>query len=125
MKHIKKLILFIVIALSTACSNKEDIITIDTHIDINVENFTNSLNYTMNTNTQFNLPNMMEGDLDVAWLVVYTAQGELNEEVVDVICSEGRLVNPSTNQCSPIDTKVDLTDCSFDKSRGAKTLKAL
>ena len=80
MKHIKKLILFIVIALSTACNNNKDIITIDTHIDINVENFTDSLNYTMNTDTQFNLPNMMKGDLDVAWLVVYTAQGELNEE---------------------------------------------
>ena len=63
------------------CDNAADpIITIDTHIDINVENFTDSLNYTMNTDTQFNLPNMMEGELDVAWLVVYTAQGELNEE---------------------------------------------
>ena len=28
------------------------IITIDTHDDINVENFTDSLNYTMNTDTQ-------------------------------------------------------------------------
>ena len=64
-----------------SCDNSpNDIITIDTHIDINVDNFTDSLNYTMNTDTQFNLPNMMEGDLDVAWLVVYTAQGELNEE---------------------------------------------
>ena len=64
-----------------SCDNSpNDIITIDTHIDINVKNFTDSLNYTMNTDTQFNLPNMMEGDLDVAWLVVYTAQGELNEE---------------------------------------------
>ena len=34
----------------------------------------------MNTDTQFNLPNMIEGELDVAWLVVYTAQGELNED---------------------------------------------
>jgi len=34
----------------------------------------------MNTDTQFNLPNMMEGGLDVAWLVVYTAQDELNEQ---------------------------------------------
>ena len=78
MKHIKKLILFIVISLSTACNKNKDIITIDTHIDINVENFTDSLNYTMNTDTQFNLPNMIKGGLDVAWLVVYTAQGELN-----------------------------------------------
>ena len=64
------------------CDNNtaDSIVTIDTHIDINVENFTDSLNYTMNTDTQFNLPNMIEGELDVAWLVVYTAQGELNEE---------------------------------------------
>ena len=79
----KKNLLFALI-ISTAiigCNNPvEPIITIDTHIDINVDNFTDSLNYTMNTDTQFNLPNMMEGGLDVAWLVVYTAQGELSEE---------------------------------------------
>ena len=77
-----KNLLFAIITISfIGCNNPADpIITIDTHIDINVENFTDSLNYTMNTDTQFNLPNMMEGDLDVAWLVVYTAQGELNEE---------------------------------------------
>ena len=34
----------------------------------------------MNTETQVNLPKMIEGGLDVAWFVVYTAQGELNEE---------------------------------------------
>ena len=56
------------------------IITIDTHDDFNVQNFTDSLNYTMDTDTQFNLPKMIEGGLDVAWLVVYTAQGELNEK---------------------------------------------
>ena len=56
------------------------IITIDTHDDINVANFTDSLNYTMDTETQVNLPKMEAGGLDVAWFVVYTAQGELNEE---------------------------------------------
>ena len=79
----KKNLLFALIISTTiiGCNNPvEPIITIDTHIDINVDNFTDSLNYTMNTDTQFNLPNMMEGELDVAWLVVYTAQGELNEE---------------------------------------------
>ena len=79
----KKNLLFALITttLIIGCKNPVDpIITIDTHIDINVKNFTDSLNYTMNTDTQFNLPNMMEGGLDVAWLVVYTAQGELNEE---------------------------------------------
>ena len=78
----KNTFLALILSISIiGCDNAADpIITIDTHIDINVENFTDSLNYTMNTDTQFNLPNMMEGELDVAWLVVYTAQGELNEE---------------------------------------------
>ena len=79
----KKNLLFAIITTSLiiGCNNPVDpIITIDTHIDINVKNFTDSLNYTMYTDTQFNLPNMMEGELDVAWLVVYTAQGELNED---------------------------------------------
>ncbi len=78
----KNLLFALIISITiTGCNNPvEPIITIDTHIDINVKNFTDSLNYTMKTDTQFNLPNMIEGGLDVAWLVVYTAQGELNEE---------------------------------------------
>ena len=70
------------ILLTTAISCDEastSIITIDTHDDINVANFTDSLNYTMDTETQVNLPKMISGGLDVAWFVVYTAQGELNE----------------------------------------------
>ena len=76
-------LLLTTILLTTIISCDEpssSIITIDTHIDINVDNFTDSLNYTMNTDTQFNIPNMIEGGLDVAWLVVYTAQGELNDQ---------------------------------------------
>ena len=80
MKKNTLLALFLTISIIGGDNTADPIITIDTHIDINVENFTDSINYTMNTDTQFNLPNMMEGELDVAWLVVYTAQGELNEE---------------------------------------------
>jgi membrane dipeptidase/D-alanyl-D-alanine dipeptidase len=58
----------------------DKVITIDTHNDINVSNFTDSLNYTMNLNTQVNIPKMEEGALDVSWLIVYTGQGELNAE---------------------------------------------
>ena len=77
----RKLNISIAISLSLmSCNYQADIITIDTHDDINVANFTDSLNYTMNTETQVNLPKMIEGGLDVAWFVVYTAQGELNEE---------------------------------------------
>lgn len=56
------------------------VITIDTHDDINVANFTDSINYTQRLNTQVNLPKMREGQLDVAWLIVYTGQGPLTPE---------------------------------------------
>ena len=58
----------------------ENVITIDTHNDINVKNFTREKNYTMDLGTQVNLPKMEEGGLDVSWLIVYTGQDELTEE---------------------------------------------
>ena len=58
----------------------ESVITIDTHDDINVANFTDSINYTQRLNTQVNRPKMDEGQLDVAWLIVYTGQGDLTAE---------------------------------------------
>ena len=54
--------------------------TLDTHDDINVKNFTDSLNYTQNLDTQVNLPKMQAGALDVAWFIVYTGQWELTPE---------------------------------------------
>ena len=54
--------------------------TLDTHDDINVKFFTDSLNYSQDTDTQVNLPKMEQGALDVAWFIVYTGQGELNAE---------------------------------------------
>ena len=56
----------------------EKVITIDTHDDINVANFTDSINYTQRLGTQLNIPKMIEGGLDVAWLIVYTGQDSLN-----------------------------------------------
>ncbi|RRQ48317.1 membrane dipeptidase [Maribacter algicola] len=58
----------------------ENVITLDTHDDINVANFTDSINYTQRLNTQINLPKMEEGGLDVAWLIVYTGQDTLTAE---------------------------------------------
>ena len=78
-----KKLLLIGLTILTSCNtdkSSQKIITIDTHDDINVSNFTDSLNYTMDTETQVNLPKMVAGGLDVAWFVVYTAQGELNQE---------------------------------------------
>ncbi|MDX1752084.1 MAG: dipeptidase [Salinimicrobium sediminis] len=57
----------------------EKVITIDTHNDINVDNFTAAKNYTQDLETQVNLPKMERGKVDVTWLIVYTGQEELND----------------------------------------------
>ncbi len=64
--------------LAKAREIHEAVITIDTHDDINVRNFTDSINYTQRLETQVNLPKMEEGGLDVAWFIVYTGQDSLN-----------------------------------------------
>lgn len=56
------------------------VITIDTHDDINVGNFTDSLNYSTETQSQVHIPGMEAGGLDVAWFIVYTGQGDLTQE---------------------------------------------
>ena len=48
----------------------ERVITLDTHNDINIKNFTDSINYTQLLESQVNLPKMKEGGLDVAWFIV-------------------------------------------------------
>jgi len=56
----------------------ERVITLDTHNDINVKNFTDTINYKQRIESQVNIPKMKEGGLDVAWFVVYTGQDSLN-----------------------------------------------
>jgi len=58
----------------------ERVITLDTHCDIRVSNFTAERNYTQDLSTQVNLPKMEAGSLDVAWFIVYTGQSELNAQ---------------------------------------------
>lgn len=69
--------------LSKAKEIHQNVITLDTHVDINVANFTDDKNYTQKLNNQVNLPNMEEGGLDVAFFIVYTGQGELTDEGYD------------------------------------------
>jgi membrane dipeptidase len=88
-------IVFSVFVFSCSIAKKEEslleksksihkkVMTLDTHVDINVSNFTDSINYTQKLSSQVNLPNMEEGGLDVAFFIVYTGQGELNEEGYD------------------------------------------
>lgn len=66
--------------IARAMAIHERVITLDTHDDIDVSNFTDDLNYTMDTASQVNLPKMVAGGLDVAFFIVFTGQGELNEE---------------------------------------------
>ncbi len=66
----------------------EKVITIDTHDDININNFTKNRNYTQNLSSQVNIPKMIKGGLDVAWLIVYTGQGDLDEKNYDKVYKE-------------------------------------
>ena len=66
--------------VARAAEIHDRVITMDTHADINTGNFTPEVNYTMNLETQVNLVKMEAGKLDVAWFIVYTGQGDLDEE---------------------------------------------
>jgi len=50
------------------------VITLDTHNDIDPDNFTADCNYTMRLTTQVNLPKMKEGGMDVSFMIVYVGQ---------------------------------------------------
>ena len=89
--------LLTIIVVFSSCENQKDsdmtqeqllamakdihnrVITLDTHCDINVNNFTDSVNYTQDLRSQVTLPKMNKGGLDVAWFVVYTGQDSLTE----------------------------------------------
>lgn len=66
--------------IARASEIHERVIALDTHDDINTSNFTAERNYTMDLPTQVTLPKMEAGGLDVAWFVVFTGQGPLDDE---------------------------------------------
>ncbi len=59
------------------------VIKLDTHNDIEPANFTADCNYTMRLTTQVNLPKMVEGGMDVSFMIVYVGQGPLTPEGYD------------------------------------------
>src|SRR4051812_3573080 len=59
------------------------VIKLDTHNDIDAANFTADCNYTMRLTTQVNLPKMVEGDMDVSFMIVFVGQGPLTPEGFD------------------------------------------
>jgi membrane dipeptidase len=56
------------------------VLKLDTHNDIEPSNFTADCNYTMRLTTQVNIPKMVEGGMDVTFMIVYVGQGPLTPE---------------------------------------------
>ena len=52
-------------------------------------------------------------------------QGEAREKVVDIACSDGLVVDPTTGRCPDNGASVDLTSCSFSAGSGADELKTV
>ena len=59
------------------------VLKLDTHNDIEPANFTADCNYKMRLTTQVNLPKMIEGEMDVSFMIVYVGQGPLTPEGFD------------------------------------------
>jgi membrane dipeptidase len=61
----------------------ERVLKLDTHNDIEPSNFTPECNYTMRLTTQVNIPKMVQGGMDVSFMIVYVGQGPLTPEGYD------------------------------------------
>jgi len=61
----------------------ERVLKLDTHNDIEPSNFTPDCNYTMRLTTQVNIPKMVEGGMDISFMIVYVGQGPLTQEGYD------------------------------------------
>lgn len=95
------------------------VITLDTHCDINVKNFTDSINYTQELDTQITLPKMKEGGLDVPWFIVYTGQDSLTDagyaKAYDNAISKFEAIHKLCNEIAPND--IELATTSDDVRR--------
>src|SRR5580765_3307896 len=91
----------------------ERVLTLDTHNDIDPDQFTPSCNYTMRLTTQVNLPKMREGGLDVSFMIVYVAQGPLTphgyEDAYRQAVAKFDAVHRLTEQIAPKEIGLALT----------------
>jgi membrane dipeptidase len=101
------------------------VIALDTHADINPENFTRQKNYTQRLDTQVNLPKMKDGGLDAAFFIVYVGQGPLTQEGYDSAYKQAsdkfNAVHHLTKEIAPEQIELALT--AADVPRIAKTGK--
>jgi membrane dipeptidase len=135
-------ILFMGLLLITSCKEatnniKEDqmiakaqrihdkVITLDTHCDINVKNFTDSINYTQDLESQITLPKMKKGGLDVAWFIVYTGQDSLTdagyEAAFENAMTKFEAIHRLTEEIAP--DQIELATTSEDVRRISKSGK--
>jgi membrane dipeptidase len=103
----------------------DKIITLDTHCDINVKNFTDSINYTQELESQVTLPKMKKGGLDVAWFIVYTGQDSLTEAgyaaAMENAMAKFEAIHRLTEEIAP--DQIELATTSEDVRRISKSGK--
>ena len=103
----------------------ERVIALDTHADINPDNFTRQKNYTQRLDTQVNLPKMNDGGLDAAFFIVYVGQGPLTPEGYDSAYKQAvakfEAVHHLTKEIAPGQIELALT--AADVARIAKSGK--
>ncbi len=91
----------------------DKVITLDTHCDINVKNFTDSINYTQDLSSQITLPKMTKGGLDVAWFIVYTGQDSLTtsgyKKAYEIAMSKFEAIHKLTKEIAPDQIELALT----------------
>ena len=101
------------------------VLTLDTHDDINPDNFTPERNYTQDLPTQVNLPKMVKGGLDAAFFIVYVGQGPLTPEGFDGAYKQAiakfDAVDRLTKQIAP--DKIELALTAADVQRIYKSGK--
>jgi hypothetical protein len=54
----------------------------------------------------------------------WVEKGETYEQVYDIACSDGGVVDPETRRCPANGAKVNINDCSITKNVGASSLEA-
>src|SRR5438309_3664646 len=101
------------------------VIALDTHNDIDPQNFTADCNYTMRLTTQVNLPKMKEGGLGVSFFIAYVGQGELTPAGYDsayrAAIAKFDAIHRLTEQIAPKEIELALTPA--DVTRIAKSGK--
>ena len=102
------------------------VVALDTHADINPRNFSWSLNYTRDLDTQVTLPKMKRGGLDAAFFIVYVGQGPLTPEgfdaAYDAAVEKFEAIHRLTTVLAPADIELASTaaDVRRISARGKK-----